>query len=44
MISDRDEQDTEQVWITMAASEVVRDRESCQSKKTIHARDKDVEK
>ena len=41
--SNEDEEVTEQVWVAMAAQEVIEDLESCQSEATIRARDKDVE-
>ncbi|MCJ1349510.1 hypothetical protein MMC31_007751 [Peltigera leucophlebia] len=41
--SNEDEEVTEQVWVAMAAQEVVEDLESCQSEATIRARDKDEE-
>ena len=40
--SNEDEEVTEQVWVTMAAQEVIKDLESCQSETTICARDKDM--
>ena len=41
--SNEDEEVTEQVWVAMAAQEVVEDLESCQSEATTRVRDKDVE-
>lgn len=41
--SDEEKEVIKQVWIAMAGPEVIEDLESCQSKETVCARDKDVE-